>query len=213
MTMDLEAKLELQDLQKRGTFTPEQGAALQSQIDGMNAIVSTFTTQVEQAAKGGKLTQRGLAEHGAQLRAKAFSELEAIEKQIIGPLNQRLEIESKALSGNLAGSGDAGADVLREREVRQYLMNLDPIEREQVYLEAARGGADPLLERAVENAPKLFKLARPEVIAEGQDARIRRMNPEQWQKLEVLREWRRVSGSYITRAQNQIRNYGSNGAI
>jgi len=98
------------------------------------------------------------------------------------------------LAERVLAIGDSAGDVLREREVREHQLNLDPIERAQLYLDAAAD--DQLLESAVERTPKILHLVSDDVVAQGRQKRIARLNPAQARPIEMLSEYRRVASGY-----------------
>jgi hypothetical protein len=202
---DIEATLELTSLVKAGRITTEQSVNLRSRIDAMSGIAGDFIAVVESAAKSPKYTPGGIADFAEMNRATALNALDAIEKDTVAVLDQRIADDVKLLSSAIPGTSDYEI----ESETRGVLMRMDPLERRLAYLKAARDGWDPVLERAVENAPQLLEIVSLGVIAQGRDERIKRTNPAQFAKLENVREHRRVTASYLSRSRSRINAYRS----
>ena len=75
---------------------------------------------------------------------------------------------------------------LREREVRDHLRTLDPLDIENMYKQAAKDG-DDLLVAAIENAPIPFTFEKQdEIVEQVRTARLERRFPEQSVKLKDL---------------------------
>ena len=103
----------------------------------------------------------------------------------LAPLSRQIEAIEKERS--LASSRpDDLVGAFREKEVRDHLRTLDPLDVENLYKNAAKDGDDLLID-AIENAPIKFTFKKgPELVEQIRTARLERRFPEQSEKLKDL---------------------------
>ena len=103
----------------------------------------------------------------------------------LSPLDRQIESIEKERALTSSRPDDFVA-ALREREVRDHLRTLDPLDIENMYKQAAKDG-DDLLVAAIENAPIPFTFEKQdEIVEQVRTARLERRFPEQSVKLKDL---------------------------
>ena len=103
----------------------------------------------------------------------------------LAPLSRQIEAIEKERSLSSSRPDDLVA-ALREREVRDHLRTLDPLDIENLYKDAAKNGDDLLID-SIENAPIPFTFKKgAELVEQIRAARLERKFPEQSAKLKDL---------------------------
>ena len=103
----------------------------------------------------------------------------------LAPLSKQIAAIEKERSLTSSRPDDFVA-ALREREVRDYLRTLDPLDIENMYKQAAKDGDDLLID-AIEHAPIPFSFKKgAELVEQIRTARLERKFPAQSEKLKDL---------------------------
>ena len=103
----------------------------------------------------------------------------------LAPLSRQIEAIEKERSLSSSRPDDLVA-AFREREVRDHLRTLDPLDIENLYKQAAKDGDDLLID-AIENAPIPFSFKKgAELVEQIRTARLERKFPAQSEKLKDL---------------------------
>ena len=103
----------------------------------------------------------------------------------LGPLDRQIENIEKERSLTSSRPDDL-VGALREREVRDHLRTLDPLDIENLYKQAAKDGDDLLID-AIEHSPIPFVFEKKaELVEQIRTARLERKFPDQSAKLKDL---------------------------
>lgn len=95
--------------------------------------------------------------------------LETRKAEVAAKLKQSLQPEVEKM--------DSARAEMRAQEIRRWFQTIDPVHREQTYLEAVSRG-DIELCRAIEDAPSFYKFVPDSLKAEGQRRRQFAINPD-----------------------------------
>ena len=153
-------------------------------LDLLEVIYGDITTKRAAIEINSKLSHAGKAGARKDLIIEIKSARDGWLNRL-APLSRQIESIEKERSLTSSRPDDLVA-AYREREVRDHLRTLDPLDIEQLYKAAARDGDDLLID-AIENAPIAFTFKKgPELVEQIRAARLERKFPEQSAKLKDL---------------------------
>lgn len=160
-------------------------AGAQKLLARQESVVNDAVAKVKAIQASDALTAKGKFEQSQKIALDAKTTLEAAHREADGYRQHIAQLEGQ-LRVRPSSKEDALVQYLRDREIRDYYRQKDPVVVQGTYQSAIAGGHDELA-AALENAPPGAELLKPDVKAQGLAARAERQNPEVAAKLKSLR--------------------------
>ena len=152
--------------------------------DALNEIWLADSSKLKAIKSSGKYSIKGQQSERAELVIE-------VKKQIKEWLaaQDNLDDQIRQLENEMSPKRNRVDDVvgeMRQREIRDVLRTLDPIDVEEKYMSASRAG-DELFLSAVEESPVPFSFAAKGLVEKVRFSRLQRAYPEQATKLADLK--------------------------
>jgi hypothetical protein len=157
----------------------EQADSIQTSIQYVRREVVDVKSDPALSPRGVQLKLPAVAVGGAQRLLGTVASM----KQLSGGIERSGAILSTGLRHRLPPNVDEEAARWSEREARDKLSTMAPLERESLYIAACQRG-DVSAIRAFEQAPSLFPLLSEAVIARGAETFAQSVYPEEWSVLQ-----------------------------
>ena len=174
----------------------EQGKETLTKIEN---IMSDFRSEKARISQDGDLSKQGQATKLAGLSATTGEQLQNIIHHELATFDSRIAQLSEQIRPQNPSSNELLEHAM-QKEVRDKLYSMDPLEVLGLYKDLSISGADDLTMRAIEQAPASFPLIDdPAVIEAGREARGRRQRKEEAELLDQLKSWRAtIEAAYMT---------------
>lgn len=157
-------------------------SAVSKLINALTLILDERNAKIDATMASNHLTKAGKEAKVAELNMEANVAIGEVGKDVsFEALTEQINREMKPSD---LKTGDPVMDYLQQKEYRDHLRGLDPLEVQVLYRAATESGDDPLLEAAVENAPPQMPLVEAEIIDQGKLLRSMRINPALVEKME-----------------------------
>ena len=179
---------------------------MQEWLDDLEGKVLSALARVKEIKSNGEFTIKGKQKAIAAIAAELDREVKKWRK----PIDHALADQIQQLEGKMQPTRNRHDDFVaesRQREVRDYLRTLDPVDMEEKYMSAARAGNELFLS-AVEESPVPFSFATKGLVDKIRYARLERQYPEEASKVADLR----TSQADVSSALGSVRsNLGQQG--
>jgi hypothetical protein len=178
---------------------------VQAHLDDLQKLSDKFAARIAQIRTDRNLTVAGQQDALAKLRAdieKELSDWGAFQKHYVSQI-ERLESEAQPKRH----PKDDAAYELRQREIRDVLRTLDPVDLEARILEAAENGEDELLHAFI-HSPVRFRLATADLIAKIQRQQWERQFPNDAASLHDLKQAQQEVQSALGSVRAGLRKQG-----
>jgi hypothetical protein len=172
----------------------------------LNGLLAHFRETAEAIAADRDLSPSGREKRLERLRTDTVARVRTIRQQDLSGYRTHIEQLSRSPKKETTPA-DAFVSALRTFELRSYLMQMDPVERQAHYQALAETGANDELMLAVESAP--FPMIDREVLQEGQQRRQSRLNPEASAQIRDLSTLQESLASLLGTAEAEIQAVSS----
>ncbi len=177
-------------------------------LNKLDAIVGSAVAQVTALNANTLLTQEGKDVERTEILRKAHAAVSAEEKTRQGAqhnLDQRLSTLNSA--EKKLNSEQLVARELREQEVRQHLLGVDPVQIEAEAKKALEQRDDVIL-RAIVNDPISGRLMNKDKVDRIRMERLRLQNPEQAEKIKELETLLEMFDHVVALSRTELRKLG-----
>jgi len=158
--------------------------SINKRLDELDAIYGSTVSKIRAIEGNGEFTVKGKQNARAALAVEVKSlirDWRIVEENLADQIRQVEE----SMTPKRNRPDDSVAE-MRQREIRDVLRTLDPIEVEEKYMSAARAGDDLFLQ-AIEESPFPFSFATKGLIQKVRFSRLEKVYPEEALKLADLR--------------------------
>ena len=179
---------------------------VQEWLDDLEGMVLSALARAKVIKSNGEFTVKGKQKAIAAIEA----ELEREVKEWRKPINDMLANQIQQLEGTMQPKRNRQDDFvaeMRQREIRDYLHGLDPVDLEEKYMSAARAG-DELFLSAVEESPIPFTFATKGLIDRVRLSRLERAYPEEASKVTDLQQARVDVRSAVKSVVSELQREG-----
>lgn len=163
---------------RTGSFDADILRGVQEVVRELRQTMEEYRREVRTIRGSGDYTRQGADAKIAEMSRSYRDRILQFMRSRINNRRGALEQAEKSLQTRREPDGDPTLQYWREREVREILRDMDPMEAVSVYLAAASSGKDPLLEAAIESAPRIRPLVSDEILEKAREARAERLAPE-----------------------------------
>lgn len=177
-----------------------------STADGLEALLTEYTGVLKNVDTNRNYTAVGKIEARRSLVPQVATKLTSLKaplENLQNAITHGESILSAAIRHRIPQTANADDWRALEGEVRRKVEALDPVERNTIYLQAARDG-DTLTVRAIEQAPAAFRLISEDTIAEGAELYAAATQPEAYGLLQQQRAALAHINGDFTRAANIV---------
>jgi hypothetical protein len=171
---------------------------MNSNLRGMANTMRSYHATVEAASKSGEFSEGGLRKLKVREARKALDDLNA-KAATIRTLENRMTALRASLKPKHKSPEERLEAYLRQREIRDYLRGLDPLELKVVYQQATEHEGFAEVADAIENAPAIpgkAPLLSKEDLAQGREMRLLRDNPMDAHTLNELKTVKSMLDSF-----------------
>jgi hypothetical protein len=189
-----------------GLFRSDDLAAgVQEKLEKLEAIFVNAKSQTETIRNSGEFTAKGKQNAIAELRKELEKQLRDWHSFV-----KHYDDQIGQLKNSMQPTEHRRDDVvyaLEQREIRDYLRQLDPLELESFVREAAANGDDRILS-AVSNSPISFKLATAGLINKIASQRLEAQYPTEAGKMKDLMLAQEQVGSALKSVHAELARVG-----
>jgi hypothetical protein len=174
-------------------------------LDKLDALFGSAKSKIETIRNSGTFTTKGKQAAIADLKLEIDRDLKdwfAVEKGYADQIRQLREAMQPTEHRR-----DDVVYALEQREIRDYLRQLDPLDLEAFVREAAETGNDKVLS-AVTNSPIPFRLATAGLINKIENQRLEQAHPEQAAKVKDLLTAQEQVGSALKSVHAELAREG-----
>lgn len=169
-------------------------------------IMQTFHREIDAAKQGGEFTESGIRNTRIKLARKALDDLKARQEKVV-ILDRRIQGLEGGMKPKPKSTEDALISYLRQREIRDSLKGLDPLEIKALYLQATDNDGFAEVADAIESAPALpgrQPLLSKKDLEEGKRIRLERDNPDAAKEIKELSAVRSVINGFLLPSIKEI---------
>ena len=180
---------------------------VRGRVNELDQIYVNAKSQAEQIDKSGKYTAKGKQEAYKALSAEVDAEIkkwrvvESHYRDQVRQLNEQMQ-PSRSRADDVVGE-------LRRVEIRNYLRQLDPVEAEAAYMEAAQKGDDLFL-AAIAESPIPFRFSTANLVEKVNMERLKRAYPKEAERLENLQVAQQDVNAALKTAREALGKLGIN---
>ena len=202
----------IDDLMQQAWFAQSESnnlneVQIKSTKKGLTHIVDNmaeYREDVTHVKANGDLSPNGKQVKINDLAQTTENRLAGFVNPELAQLDKRIaELEEKTRPQQPAG--DVVLEFLRQREIRDRLVDMDELKIVGLYQSLATSGKDDLAMRAIEESPAAFPLiSDAAILAAGKAARGERHNPKSKELLEQLKSMRSMLSAAFNSARAEL---------
>ena len=171
----------------------------------ISEVSETFSDKFSEINTSNDLTSSGKQNASKEIGNDVVKALAEVEKDIAGYDTNISNIEKDLLPPKSAE--ETVLSYLKEKELRDKISDLDPLERETIYRNAITDNSTDVI-AAIENAPALFPVVSASLIEKLKDERLAALFPDQFEKISTLQTAKGLVTGAIVAVKSSLEKEG-----